>query len=130
MALLRLGRLSEMILIMTTNDIRERIWLIPEGIPLKLGNMTIRTTDSNKLLIIGWTKTIYFENISKEKILRELGDLKASYSKLSESFTELRDIVENNNLIIEYHIAYDDAGKVGIGLCSEIDGKLNWYIDK
>lgn len=55
---------------------------------------------------------------------------KAYCLKLSESFTGLQYIVENNKLNIKYHIAYDDAGKVGIGLCSEIDGRLNWYIDK
>jgi hypothetical protein len=26
-------------------------------------------------------------------------------------------------------MAYDDSGKAGIELCSEIEGKVNWYID-
>ena len=113
----------------SVENIRERIWLIPDGIPLKLDKMTIRTSDSGKLLVTGWTNTINFNNISKENILQELDALKSSFLDLTKSFNELNNIVKSNNLIIEYHMAYDDAGKVGIGLCSEIDGKLNWYIN-
>jgi hypothetical protein len=114
---------------MTTKDIKERIWLIADGIPLKLDNMTIKTTDSGKLLVSGWTNTIHFENISRENVLVELASLKDSYAELLKAYNELNDIVRMNNLTIEFHMAYNDAGKVGIGLCSEIDGKLNWYID-
>ena len=109
--------------------IRQRIWLIPDGIPLKLDNITIRTNDSGKLLVTSWTKTIDFNNISKEDILQELDDLKSSFSDLSNSFPELNDMVKGNDLTIEYHMAYDDAGKAGIGICSEIAGHINWYID-
>jgi len=31
--------------------------------------------------------------------------------------------------IRSYHISYDDSAKAGIGLCSDIEGKLHWYID-
>lgn len=113
---------------MTTDEIRDKIWRIADGLPFKFGNMTIRTTDSGKLLVTGWTDTINFKNISKEKTLQELEELKSSFSDLSKSYNELNDIVKNNNLTIEYHMAYDDAGKVGIGLCSELEGKINWYI--
>jgi hypothetical protein len=102
---------------MTTKDIKERIWLIADGIPLKLDNMTIRTTDSDKLLVTGWTSTIHFENISRKNVLVELACLKDSYAKLSKTYNEINDIVRMNNLTIEFHIAYDDAGKVDIGLC-------------
>ena len=109
--------------------IRQRIWLIPEGIPLKLDNITIRTNESGKLLVTGWTHTINFNNISKENILQELDDLKSSFSDLSNSFPELDNIVKGNGLTIEYHMAYDDSGKAGIGICAEIKGHLIWYID-
>jgi hypothetical protein len=114
---------------MEGNEISKRIWLIADGIPFKLGNMTIRTNDSGKLLVTGWTSTIYFINIIKADILQELNDLKLSFGELLKSYNELNVIVKNNSLIIEYHMAYDDYGKAGIGLCSEIEGKLNWYID-
>jgi|GEM_PF-2420165 len=112
-----------------SEKIRNRISLIPEGIQLRLGDMTIRADNSGKLIVTGWTNTIYFENITKENVLQELGDLKLSYAELSHSFKELDDIIKANNLKIEYYISYDDAGKVGIALCSEIESKLNWYID-
>jgi len=114
---------------MTTDDIRQRIWLIPDGVPLKLGNMTIRTSDTDKLLVTGWTNTIHFQNITREKILEELKDLKDSFSDLTNSFSEINDIVETNRLTIEFHMAYDDSGKVGIGICSEINGTINWYLN-
>lgn len=87
--------------------------------------MTIKMTDSDKLLVTGWTNIIHFENVTKRIIIQELEDLKAAYMQLTKSFNELNTIVKMNNLTIEYHMAYDDAGKVGIGLCSEIEGKLN-----
>ena len=109
-------------------NISKRIWLLADGIPLKLDSMTIRTFDSDKLLVTGWTTTINFSNISKENLLQELDDLKSSFSDLSKKFPGLIDIVKGNNLTIEYHMAYDDSGKAGIALCSEIKGKLIWYI--
>ena len=109
-------------------NIRKRIWLIADGIPLKLDNITVRTNDSGKLLVTGWTNTIHFNNISKENVLQELDDLKSSFSEISKKFPEFNDIIKGNDLIIEYHMAYDGSGKVGIGLCSKIEGKLNWYI--
>lgn len=110
-------------------NIRKRIWLIPDGIPLKLDNITIRSNDSGKLLVIGWTNAINLSNISKENTFQELNDLKSAFSGLSKSFPELNDIVTGNGLTIEYHMAYNDSGKTGIGICSEIEGELNWYID-
>ena len=70
-----------------------------------------------------------YKNISKVKILQELQELKSSFLKLSKSFNDLNEIIKRNNLTIEYHMAYDDAGRAGIGLCSELEGKINWYID-
>ena len=113
----------------SNENIRKRIWLIADGIPLKLDNMTIKSSDAGKLLVTGWTNTIHFNNISKENIQLELKDLKSSFSSFSERFPELITIIELNNLKIEYHMAFD-TGNAGIGLCSEIDGMLNWYINK
>ncbi len=89
--------------------------------------MTIRA-NANKLIVTGWTSTNYFINISKENILQEFDDLKSSFSHLSKSVTELNDLVKLKDLKIEYNMSFDDYGKTGIGLCSEIDGELNWYI--
>jgi hypothetical protein len=90
--------------------------------------MTVRTSETDKLLVTGWTKTVHFENIIKDSVLKELGELKDSFSELTKTYNDMKSIITGNNLIVEYHMAYDDAGKVGIGLCSEINGTLNWYI--
>ena len=110
-------------------NIRQRIGLIADGIPLMLESMTIHMTDPGKLLVTGWTRTIHFNNISKEKLFQELDDLKSSFSDLSKSFTELNDIIKGNDLTLEYQMVYDDSGKAGIRLCSEIEGKVNWYLE-
>jgi hypothetical protein len=114
---------------MEIGELRKKICRIADGIPFKWDNMTIQTTGSGKLLVTGWTNTINFKNISKEKIREELDELKSSFWDLSKLLNELNDIVKSNNLTIEYHMAFDDAGKAGIGLCSEIEGKINWYIE-
>ena len=113
---------------MNESHIQDRIWRIVDGVPLKLGNITIRTTDSDKLLVTGWTKTVHFENLKKDSLLKELEELKSTFSELVATFKELTTVIDKYNLIVEYHMAYDDAGKVGIGLCSELNGELNWYL--
>ena len=86
---------------MAPQGIRERIWLIPDGLILKLDNLTIRAT-SDKLIVTGWTNTIHFENISRNTILQELADLKTNYFELAIRYNELNSIVENNNLTLEF----------------------------
>ncbi len=114
---------------MDTSEIQRKIWRIADGIPFKLGNLTIRTTNSDKLLVTGWTNTIHFNSISRDNIVNELKELKQSFYELRSSFKELDDIIINNDLNIEFHMAYDDSGKCSIGICSEINGEINWYID-
>jgi hypothetical protein len=113
---------------MDTTQLTERIWRIADGIPLRLDNCTIRINGNGRLLVTGWTDIIYFENITKDKVIQELNELKNNFKALSESFPDLATLIESNNLTIEYHMQYDDNGKAGIGLCSEIDGQINWYI--
>lgn len=113
---------------MNPNEIHEKISLIADGYPFKLGNMTIQTTDSGKLLVTGCTTIIHFENISREQVSIDLKELKLTYYELYNSFNILETIIKSNNLIIEFHMAFND-GKASIGLCSEIDNELNWYID-
>lgn len=112
---------------MPTNFISERIDLIAEGFPFQLDNLSIKA-DSGKLLVTGWTNTIEFKDLSKKEILEELALLKMTFSELSNSYPELNRLA-SSNLTIEYHMAYSDYSKAGIGLCSEIEGRLDWYID-
>ena len=114
--------------VMDTTLLRERIWKIADGIPLRLENCTLKTNDSGKLLVIGWTDTMFFENISKDKVFQELNELKEDFKKLADSFPDLVTIIKSNDLTIEFHMQFDDNGKAGVGLCSEIDEQINWYI--
>ena len=111
---------------MDSEILRKKIWLIADGIPLKIENVIIRV-DAGKLLVTYWTQTYYLENVTKSNSLIELDDLKNYFSTLMLQFEELQSLIDLNNLKVEYHIAYD-TGKSGVGICSEIDGKLNWYL--
>jgi hypothetical protein len=112
---------------MNSKQLNQRIMLIPDGFPLILENMTVRVERTGKLLVFGWTQTHYLENISKDKILTELDNLKNDFSILLQQFAELRSLIELNNLKVEFHIDWNE-GKNGIGICSEIDGIINWYL--
>ena len=114
--------------VMDTTQLTERIWRLADGIPLRFDNCTIRINDNGTLLVTGWTDTIYFENITKDKVIQELNELKDNFKKLSELVPDLLTLIDSNNLTIEFHMQFDDNGKAGIGLCSEISGQINWYI--
>jgi len=38
---------------MKKEELRERIWRLADGVPFKLDNITIKTTDTDKLLVTG-----------------------------------------------------------------------------
>src|SRR5689334_13959231 len=107
-------------------EIRKKLGRITSGLPVLFGRMTIQMVDE-KLIVTGWTSTFYFENLNRDEVGKELEGLKKDFSNLSASFVELSHILESNHLNIEYHMAYD-TGKSGIALCSEIKGRLVWYI--
>jgi hypothetical protein len=111
---------------MDAENLRHRIWLIADGIPLKIENVTIKII-AGKLLVTLWTQTRYLENITKANSILELENLKNDFSAFLLKFEEMRTLIKLNDLQVEYHLAYDE-GKSGIGICSEIDGELNWYL--
>jgi hypothetical protein len=103
--------------VMDKTDLTERIWRIADGIPLRLDNCTIKINDNGRLLVIGWTDTIYFENVTKDKVIQELNELKGNLKKLADSVPDLVTIIKINDLTIEFHMQFDDNGKASIGLC-------------
>ncbi|MFD2725475.1 hypothetical protein [Hyunsoonleella rubra] len=113
---------------MNDKQIREGISRITDGVPLDLGRMTIKTSGTNKLIVTAWMNTLHFKNINKNSVLKELDSLKKSFSELTKTHNDLMSVIRDNNLMVEYHLNYDDSGKAGIGLCSEINGELNWYL--
>lgn len=112
---------------MEKNVIEQKTWLIAEGLPFKFDNITIRTTDGGKLLVTWWTPTVFFENISQENIESELVQLKKNFIALAEEYRAIE--LLRNELEVEYHISYD-SGKAGVGICSEINNEVIWYIEK
>lgn len=114
-------------LFMQPDNLREKIWRIADGIPLNLDNVTIRIDKAGKLLVTKWANNFYLENITRQIAFQELQEVKSFYLDLCKSFREIKEIVTNNDLKVEYHVAYD-TGKSGVGICSEIDGIIDYYI--
>jgi len=109
-------------------SIRTGIFYILDGRPLILPEMSIQISRSNNLIVTGWTRTIHMENINRNEVMVEVETLKNNFRKFMKEFPELTDIISMNRLSVEFHFCYDDYGKAGIGICSEIDGTINWYI--
>jgi hypothetical protein len=106
----------------------ESIWRIGDGVPLAINNMIIKTTDSGKLLITRIIENISLDCVSRLSIETELSLLRKDYMTLSNKYPDLNKIKEYNQLNIEFHIAcYSSVGQI-IGLCSQIQNEINWYI--
>ncbi len=111
---------------MEFNDIRQRILLIADGVPLKVGNITIKI-EAGKSIVTYWTETYHLKNVSEANSIIELGNLKKNFLLLIRQFEDLQNLIHLNDLKIEYYIAHD-TGKSAVYICEEIDGKFSWHL--
>ncbi len=98
--------------------------LLQENQSLKVGDLTLNFKDNRELTVIGWTNFIHFENLTKRQSLIELNEIKDLFRLMLNSSKDLADFVEHKS--IKYFLNYDDAGKCGIGICSEDNGQILW----
>ncbi|KAB2813949.1 hypothetical protein [Phaeocystidibacter luteus] len=101
-----------------------RINLIFEGVPFKWDAMTIRLSSSEYLIVTWWTQVQNFEDVSKTKAMEDLESLKHNFNLLRERYP----VLNYEDGAIELVVAFDDSGKLGIPLCVERSGHLEWYI--
>jgi len=98
--------------------------LLQDNQSLKVGDLTLSSKDNNELTVIGWTNFTHFENLTKRQSLIELNEIKYLFKLMLNSSKDLADFAENKS--IKYFLNYDDAGKCGIGICSEENGQILW----
>ncbi len=107
--------------------IRNAIIFLSEKGTFKVGDLNFSTQNKNEFSVIGWTIKTNLKNITKETALTELNETKELFKKMISKSPELASFI--NNKQIEYILSYDDYGKVGIEICSEINGKIKWKTD-
>ena len=114
---------------MTDNEI---LWtlknvnrLLQNNRSLKVGELTLSSNDNTELNVIGWTNFIHFENLTKRQSSIELNEIKDMFRLMLNSSRELADFTENK--AITYFLNFNDAGKCGIEICSEVNGQIFWH---
>jgi hypothetical protein len=99
--------------------------LLQDNQSLKVGDVTLRCENNGELSVTGWTNSIHFENLTKRQSLTELNKIKELFRLMLNSSDDLAKFAENKK--IKYFLNYDDAGKCGIEICSEENGKTFWH---
>lgn len=108
------------------NRINNAILLLKEGHPYEIGNLHLGMIDTNTLYVTGYTAYSNLDFLSKQRALNELSQIKEVFSNLVDMYSPFRDFIHNK--YIEYNLAYN-YGKGGVGICSEKDGKLIWWME-
>ena len=100
--------------------------LLQDNQSLRVGDLTLNSKNNSELIIVGYTNFIHFENLTKRQSLIELNEIKNLFRVMLNSSNDLADFAENKT--IKYFLHYDDAGKCGIGICSEENGQIFWQV--
>jgi hypothetical protein len=108
------------------NRLKNAMLLLADLNTYIVGDITLSSKNKNHIGVTGWTNSIALENITKQKALIDLSETKVLFNKMVKSSNDFADFIKNRQ--IEYCISYD-YGMGSIGLCSEINGKLNWLTE-
>jgi len=103
------------------------IEFLKDGQTFKLGDLTLGRTSGGDILVTGWTDYLDLQNLTKRAALTELKETKELFNKLILFSSDLKEFTTDKR--IEYHLAYEDSGKAGIGVCYEVGGQLTWIIE-
>jgi hypothetical protein len=88
----------------------------------KVGDLLLGYKE-NVFSVTGWTHSYYLENVSKENALKDLALVKEKFKELIKKSIELSAFVEDKK--VEYYLSFD-TGKASIGVCKEVDDKIQW----
>ena len=112
---------------MDKDRIRTAVDFLKDGQSFKLGDLTLGITDNGDVYVTGWTQYINIENLTRDIALYELKEIKELFERMTHHSPELKRFTVDR--VVKYNLAYDDSGKVGIGICEEVNGKLTWIMD-
>lgn len=105
---------------------KNAIILLTDGHPFRVGDLTLSCKDNKHLSVTGWTLCNEIKNLTKQKALQELNEIKNLFTKMLTSSQELCDFA--NDRKVEYHLA-DDYGMGSIEICSELNGQIKWSVE-
>ncbi len=100
---------------------------LKDGHYFSVGDLRLGVKGSDIVVVTGWSKYTNFTDLSKEKCLKELMEIKSQFASMVDSSQDLRVFIENKS--IEYSFAYDDHEKGSTPICSERYGVVEWDID-
>ena len=107
--------------------IRTALNFLKDGQSFTVGELRLAVEGPKLISVTGWSQLKSFENLNKQRCLDELEEIKGLFHKMMESSQELEGFMKNKS--VQFILCFDDYGKVSIGLCSEMNGKVKWEVD-
>ena len=100
---------------------------LKDGQSFTIGDLRLNISNSDLLIVTGWSQYLNFSNLTKVNSLKELAEIKHLFSNMVKFSDNLKRVVVDKT--IEYILCYDDGGKASINICSEKNGILEWQIE-
>lgn len=108
------------------NRIRNAVVILKNNNSFKVGDLTFRAYGKDSFSVTGWTIKDEIKSLTKQDALNELSEIKSLFERMKRVSTELSEFIKHRQ--VEFNLGYD-YGMGGIGICSEIDGQINWEIE-
>ena len=104
------------------------IGFIREGKWLSVGNILLQSDeDAITLNVIGWTRSIFLEEITQKSVLDELAEVIKIYNKMLEICPRLLDFAWKPQ--VRFFLNYGCEQMDSVRICSSKDGVVRWHID-
>jgi hypothetical protein len=98
---------------------------LQEGKAYTINGLRFEIAEAQGMLIVrGWSKNIWFENLEKKSCLEDLDEIKLKFSELIQESDDLAKFIKGKK--IKYELDFDDYGKASIGICTEYDNEIHW----
>jgi|SRR5688572_25491760 hypothetical protein len=109
------------------NRIKAAVDFLKDGKSFRIDDIRLGLIEFGVIEVAGWSQYVHIENITKNRALQELDEIKALFSQMVESSPELKDFIQGKNIV--YSLYYDDYGKASINVCTEKTGILEWGLN-
>lgn len=107
--------------------IKVALEFLKDGQSFTVGDLRLSMSDSNLLIVTGWSQYLNFSNLTKANSLNELAEIKEIFSDMVSTSDDLKKFIADKTL--EYILCYDDGGKASLDICSEKDGVVKWQVE-
>lgn len=112
---------------MTENELKHRInnaiVLLTDGHPFRVGDLTFGAKDKFHFSVTGWTHCNDLKNLTEQRALTELSEIKVLFKEMTTVSPELADFIKDRQ--VHYSLGYD-YGMGSLEICNETDGQIKW----